>query len=89
MNAESSQLRDTALVKWIENKLGDANELWAGRQASSLLTREMLVELETCFQRLEPHVKLKLIHAIVHLSPRLVEMVRFLCSFNVMKHSKI
>uniref|UniRef100_A0A1I8BCK5 HDAg domain-containing protein n=1 Tax=Meloidogyne hapla TaxID=6305 RepID=A0A1I8BCK5_MELHA len=37
------------LVRWIENKLG-SNELWGGKQASFVLTREILVELETCFQ---------------------------------------
>lgn len=74
----SAQLRDLDLVKWLDNKLGDNNELWSGRQAASLLSREMLVELETCFQALEPHVKLKIILAIPHLSYRLTTMVRFL-----------
>ena len=49
-DSTTTQLKDQDLVKWIENKLGDQNELWAGRQAASLLTKEMLVELETCFQ---------------------------------------
>lgn len=75
MNAEASQLRDQDLVKWIENKLGDATELWTGRQASSLLSKNMIIELETCFQGLEPHVKLKLIQAILHLSPKLIQSV--------------
>ncbi|MCP9266430.1 Negative elongation factor A [Dirofilaria immitis] len=70
----SSQLRDLDLVKWLDNKLGDNNELWSGRQAASLLSREMLVELETCFQALEPHVKLKIVLAVPHLSYRLITM---------------
>ncbi|EFO23538.2 hypothetical protein LOAG_04945 [Loa loa] len=70
----SSQLRDLDLVKWLDNKLGDNNELWSGRQAASLLSREMLVELETCFQALESHVKLKIILAVPHLSYRLITM---------------
>lgn len=70
----SSQLRDLDLVKWLDNKLGDNSELWSGRQAASLLSREMLVELETCFQALEPHVKLKIVLAIPHLSYRLITM---------------
>ncbi|KAI1732748.1 negative elongation factor A [Ditylenchus destructor] len=74
MNSESSKLRDQDLVKWIENKLGDPNERWGGRQAAALLSREMVVELENCFQGLEPHVKLKIIQSISHLSPRLIEM---------------
>lgn len=74
----SSQLRDLDLVRWLENKLGNSNELWSGRQAASLLSREMLIELETCFQALEPHVKLKIILAIPHLSYRLITMVCFL-----------
>ncbi|VDD89209.1 unnamed protein product [Enterobius vermicularis] len=72
----SSQLRDLDLVKWLDNKLGDSNELWSGRQAASLLSREMLVELETCFQALESHVKLKIVLAIPHLSYRLMTMWR-------------
>ncbi|KHN88485.1 Negative elongation factor A [Toxocara canis] len=70
----SAQLRDLDLVKWLDNKLGDNNELWSGRQAASLLSREMLVELETCFQALESHVKLKIVLAIPHLSYRLMTM---------------
>lgn len=77
----SSQLRDSDLVKWLDNKLGDNNELWSGRQAASLLSREMLTELETCFQALEPHVKLKIILAIPHLSFRLITLVRFFFFF--------
>lgn len=73
--ANSSQLRDLDLVKYLENKLGDQNDLWSGRQASSLLSKEVLLELETCFQELEPHVKLKLIQAIPHLSPKLIQLV--------------
>lgn len=42
-------LRDQDLVRWIENKLG-SHEIWGGLQASSMLTKEMLIELETCFQ---------------------------------------
>ncbi len=64
-------------MKWIENKLGDASELWGGIQAASLLNREMLIELETCFQGLEPHIKLKIIQAIAHLKPKQVQMVSF------------
>ncbi|KAL3981495.1 hypothetical protein ACH3XW_43340 [Acanthocheilonema viteae] len=70
----SSQLRDLDLVKWLDNKLGDNNELWCGRQAASLLSREMLVELETCFQALESNVKLKIILALPHLSYKLITM---------------
>ncbi|VDN20862.1 unnamed protein product [Gongylonema pulchrum] len=76
MLTPSSQLRDMDLVRWLDNKLGDSNELWSGRQAASLLSREMLEELETCFQKLEPHVKLKIVLAIPHLSYRLVTMWR-------------
>lgn len=74
MMMPSSQLRDLDLVKWLDNKLGDNNELWSGRQAASLLSREMLIELETCFQALESHVKLKIVLAVPHLSYRLMTM---------------
>ena len=78
----SSQLRDLDLVKWVNNKLGDNNELWSGRQAASLLSSEMLVELETCFQALESHVKLKIVLAIPHPSYRLMTMVISLVVLN-------
>lgn len=71
----SAQLRDLDLVQWLNNKLGDNNELWCGQQAASLISREMLVELETCFQSLETHVKLKIVLALPHLSHRLMTMV--------------
>lgn len=74
-NAPDGPLRDIDLVKWLDNKLGDTNELWSGSQTSSLLTKEMLIELESCFEALEPHVKLKIIQAIPHLSPKLVKLV--------------
>ncbi|VDN59303.1 unnamed protein product [Dracunculus medinensis] len=72
----SAQLRDLDLVQWLNNKLGDNNELWCGQQAASLISREMLVELETCFQSLETHVKLKIVLALPHLSHRLMTMWR-------------
>ncbi|KAL3105648.1 hypothetical protein niasHT_029064 [Heterodera trifolii] len=65
-------LRDQDLVRWLENKLG-SSELWGGRHASSMLTREMLVELETCFQELEPPTKMKIIQAMAHLSPKTLQ----------------
>ncbi|TMS36279.1 hypothetical protein L596_003479 [Steinernema carpocapsae] len=71
-----SQLFDQDLVKWIEAKLGDPSELWSGSLASSLLSREMLTELETCYQELDNHVKLKIILAISHLSHRLLQQFR-------------
>lgn len=48
MSSVDNHFRDQQ-VRWIENKLG-SNELWGGKQASVVLTREILVELETCFQ---------------------------------------
>uniref|UniRef100_A0A914HM42 HDAg domain-containing protein n=1 Tax=Globodera rostochiensis TaxID=31243 RepID=A0A914HM42_GLORO len=70
-STRESHLRDQDLVRWIENKLG-STELWGGRQASSMLTRDMLVELETCFQELEPATKMKIIQAMAHLSPKIL-----------------
>jgi hypothetical protein len=81
MNNPTAQLKGLDLVRWLDNKLGNVNELWCGRQASSVLSREILNELATCFQALEPHVKLKIIEAVPHLSPKLIQMVGFLESF--------
>ncbi len=50
MDLGSSSLRDRDLVKWLENKLGAADELWNGRTAAGLLSREMIAELDSCFQ---------------------------------------
>ncbi|KAI6170947.1 HDAg domain-containing protein [Aphelenchoides bicaudatus] len=76
MNNPASQLKGMELVAWLDNKLGNPNELWCGRQASSVLSREILNELAGCFQALESHVKLKIIEAIPHLSPKLIQMWR-------------
>lgn len=78
MSNPSTQLRGMDLVRWLDNQLGNSNDLWCGRKASALLSREILNELATCFQALEPHVKLKIIEAIPHLSPNLVQMVGFI-----------
>jgi hypothetical protein len=73
----NSQLKGMELVRWLDNKLGNPNELWCGRQASAVLSREILLELADCFQALEPHVKLKIVEAIPYLSPKLIQMVSF------------
>lgn len=75
MNSDVSKLKDQALVQWIDNRLSDPNEQWTGRYAASFLTKDVLIELETCFQSLEPHIKLKIIQGIAHLSPRQVQKV--------------
>jgi hypothetical protein len=75
MNNPIHQLKGMDLVRWLDNKLGNPNELWCGRQATSVLSREILNELSSCFQALDPHVKLKIIEAIPHLSPKLIQMV--------------
>uniref|UniRef100_A0A1I7Z4Z4 HDAg domain-containing protein n=1 Tax=Steinernema glaseri TaxID=37863 RepID=A0A1I7Z4Z4_9BILA len=74
--APVSQLYDQDLLKWIVVKLGDTSELWSGAVAASLMTKEMLTELETCFQELDNHIKLKIILAIPHLSHRLLHLFR-------------
>ena len=58
-------------------KLGDLNNLWSGKHASTLLSRQMLTELTSCFQALEPHVKLKIVEAIPYLPTKMIQMVRF------------
>lgn len=60
---QSSQLRGQDLVRWLGNRFGDSNE-WKANIASSVLTSEILSELETCFQELDSPVKLKMIQVI-------------------------
>lgn len=59
---EASQLKgvDHDLVRLIENKLCNESG-WAGCQASSILTKNVLTELLNCFQELEPNSRLKII----------------------------
>ena len=75
--AEPASLRDRNLVQWLENKLGAAEDLWNGRTAASLLTKEIIEELDSCFQDLQTHVKLRILIAIVHLSYRNLDLVEF------------
>ncbi|KIH69262.1 hypothetical protein ANCDUO_00389 [Ancylostoma duodenale] len=42
-------IADALMVNWLEKKLNDAG-VWSGRMTASMLSREMLEELETCFQ---------------------------------------
>ncbi|CAJ0577346.1 unnamed protein product, partial [Mesorhabditis spiculigera] len=70
-SAPGALLKDTDLVNWLEKKLGDSEE-WGGRNAASFLSKEMIEELETCFQRLETNIKVKLLTAILHVQPRLM-----------------
>ncbi|KAI6218611.1 Protein transport protein SEC23 [Aphelenchoides besseyi] len=71
-----SQLKGFDLVNWLNNKLGDQTELWAGRSTSSVLTREIISELVGCFPALEAHVKLKIIESLPHISPKLLQLWR-------------
>ncbi|KAI6243549.1 HDAg domain-containing protein [Aphelenchoides fujianensis] len=76
MNAamNANQLKGFDLVNWLNNKLGDTGELWAGKTASGVLTREIINELANCFPALEPHVKLKIIESLPYISPKLMQM---------------
>ncbi|CAJ0958260.1 unnamed protein product, partial [Mesorhabditis belari] len=71
-SAPGTVLKDNDLVKWLEKKLGDSGEGWEGRNAASFLSKEMLEELETCFQKLETNTKVKLLTAIPHIQHRLM-----------------
>ncbi|XGW33645.1 hypothetical protein V3C99_017783, partial [Haemonchus contortus] len=61
-------------VNWLEKKLSDAG-VWSGRMTASILSREMLEELETCFQAIDAQTKLKIISCIPHMNPRKLSMV--------------
>ncbi|WKY16192.1 hypothetical protein Q1695_001126 [Nippostrongylus brasiliensis] len=71
---QTSSLKDMDLVNWLEKKLSDAGP-WSGRMTASMLSREMLEELETCFQAIDVQTKLKIISCIPHMNPRKVSMV--------------
>ncbi|KAK6765975.1 hypothetical protein RB195_025718 [Necator americanus] len=72
--SQSSSLKDMDLVNWLEKKLNDAG-VWSGRMTASMLSREMLEELETCFQAIDVQTKLKIICCIPHMNPRKMSMV--------------
>lgn len=71
---QASTLKDVDLVNWLEKKLNDAG-VWSGRTIASMLTREMLEELETCFQAIDMQTKLKIISCIPHMNPRKMSTV--------------
>lgn len=71
---QASSLKDMDLVNWLEKKLNDAG-VWSGRITASMLTREMLEELETCFQAIDMQTKLKIISCIPHMNPRKMSTV--------------
>ena len=64
---------DTAI--WLHNKLGSTDDLWSGTSICSQLTRERLLNIQDCFENLQPHVKVKLILSFIHLPKRNVEEV--------------
>ncbi|KJH42323.1 hypothetical protein DICVIV_11698 [Dictyocaulus viviparus] len=68
-------LKDMDLVNWLEKKLNDAG-VWSGRITASMLTKEMLEELETCFQAIDMQTKLKIISCIPHMNPRKLSTVQ-------------
>ncbi|KAK5971267.1 Negative elongation factor A, partial [Trichostrongylus colubriformis] len=72
--SQTSVLKDMDLVNWLEKKLSDAG-VWSGRMTASMLSREMLEELETCFQAIDVQTKLKIISCIPHMNPRKLSMV--------------
>ncbi|VDK58348.1 unnamed protein product [Cylicostephanus goldi] len=67
--SQISVLKDMDLVNWLEKKLNDAG-VWSGRMTASMLSREMVEELETCFQAIDVQTKLKIICCIPHMNPR-------------------
>uniref|UniRef100_A0A914WGN7 HDAg domain-containing protein n=1 Tax=Plectus sambesii TaxID=2011161 RepID=A0A914WGN7_9BILA len=74
--AERPSLRDRDLVQWLDNKLGAADELWSGRTAAGLLTLDIISELDSCFQDLQSHVKLRMLLAIPHLPQKSLDAWR-------------
>ncbi|ESO98384.1 hypothetical protein LOTGIDRAFT_206245 [Lottia gigantea] len=62
---------DTAL--WLHNKLGSTDDLWSGRTICSQLSRERLQSIQECFHTLQPHVKVKLLLAFLHMPRRNTE----------------
>ncbi|KHJ99960.1 hypothetical protein OESDEN_00023 [Oesophagostomum dentatum] len=73
-SSQAPTLKDMDLVNWLEKKLNDAG-VWSGRTTASMLSREMLEELETCFQAIDVQTKLKIICCIPHMNPRKMDMV--------------
>ncbi|XP_072177632.1 negative elongation factor A-like [Diadema setosum] len=67
-------VRDSDTSLWLNNKLGDNDDLWSGiTSISTQLHRDVLRNTHDCFQNLQPTVKLKLLMAILHMPRRNVE----------------
>ncbi|CAD5224050.1 unnamed protein product [Bursaphelenchus okinawaensis] len=72
----AANLKGMDLVKWLNTKLGDPQSHWCSRQAAGVLSKDVIVELSSCFNALDMHAKLKLVQSILYLSPKLLEMWR-------------
>ncbi|CAD6185003.1 unnamed protein product [Caenorhabditis auriculariae] len=67
--AQAAQLKDEELVSWLEKKFGDTT-YWEANSNSSIISREMLDELQNCFQRLATTTKLKIVLAVFYIAPK-------------------
>jgi len=65
---------DTSL--WLHNKLGTSNDSWTGGSIVSQLNPDILKKIRTCFQDLQPQVKLKLLLSFFHIGRRNLEQWR-------------
>jgi negative elongation factor A len=63
---------DTSL--WLHNKLGTSNDSWTGGSIVSQLTPDILKKIRSCFQDLQPQVKLKLLLSFFHIGRRNLEL---------------
>ncbi len=65
--------READVAVWLHNKLGSTDDLWSGSSICSQLSRDRLLSIQDCFHTLQPHVKVKLMLAFLHMPKRNVE----------------
>ncbi|CAN0107020.1 negative elongation factor A isoform X1 [Lampetra fluviatilis] len=71
-----ASVRESDTSLWLHNKLGSPDELWTPSSIVSLLTKDVIRNIQECFHALSSPVKLKLLLGVLHLPRRTVDEMK-------------
>uniref|UniRef100_A0A8C4R236 Negative elongation factor complex member A n=1 Tax=Eptatretus burgeri TaxID=7764 RepID=A0A8C4R236_EPTBU len=71
-----ASVRESDTSLWLHNKLGSPDELWTPAGVVSLLSKDVVQNIEGCFRSLSSPVKLKLLLGVLHLPRRTVDEIK-------------
>uniref|UniRef100_UPI00358E6BDF negative elongation factor A n=1 Tax=Myxine glutinosa TaxID=7769 RepID=UPI00358E6BDF len=71
-----ASVRESDTSLWLHNKLGSPDELWTPAGVVSLLSKDVVRNIEGCFRSLSSPVKLKLLLGVLHLPRRTVDEIK-------------